>query len=345
MKLSDSIKNRALNNGRQWCLSKTNVFLVHTVFQDYLFKKTVISLHNCNKIILVTDLDKYRSSSVQESFDVIYVKDSTKGILRGSWPAIRRAIERIDEIVGDSHFNLYYSQIEYPLANALVSKYINRATLINYPEGICNILPPSYNIVDLIWRFIKSIFGRIYSARFWVFNGGIDGARYADIVIRISGLNTIGCAKNKVISYINIPRKTIQPNCNRLLILGTVAEEGITVESVKKIVNKYLLEWRTKTQLYFKPHPRESGELTEIFKIYGFNVLDKEINSEDLVELIRPSIIVGFGSSSLINIRLIYGESLMLKSIITSQMYEVDKSRNEGLRKIFNSLNIEYIVT
>jgi hypothetical protein len=327
-----------------WGLSDLNVFIVHTVFQEYLIRKTFDFKFKNKNVIIISDLNRNNFLGLSENILYLFVEGSTKCRYRGSWESIKVILTKLDREIRGRTFNLYYSQIEYPLANAIVFRYKTIATLVNYPEGVCNIVPTEFSCKEMIRRFLKCGLGPLFGGRFWPFIGSIDGARYAASLICISGLPITWDAGRRGVNTVEIPKRNFEIPSDNVLVLGLPLEDGAIFIDVCYTIEKVLRLHKGCKKTYYKPHPRESSDMTNWCNLNGLEILDKALSVEVLVETLKPSLIIGFGSSALLTLRLICSSSVEIYSYIPKKMYIKNSKRMGQIKNVFEQVGVSFTI-
>lgn len=336
-------------------MKRASLFIVHTPFQLMMahhIRRTVSAVIITDSY-LVIDMPSHFCSIDRTIWSGIYEVSQPIGMKYiPNAKKISLAIRQINtELTLYTQIYLFLAQIHYPLSNAMFAfclwKDRSRYTLINYPEGIVNLVPKHLTIRDHLKNTIKMLWGAIYGHPYTPFHGDMSGVKYASKIYSfIPSAPFLSAYTHKVIP-ISCPRIEINTKLpNSCIVLGTcnLLPESVLPHAYYTHINMDLAIYTKSlgfTTLYYKPHHHDNHANNDIFSKLGFNIIADNIPIEEYFAKNPVDCVISFNSSALIHLRLLYPNDVKCISYKGNLLSEL--SRWNELEKIYISVGVTIV--
>jgi|SRR5690625_575486 len=303
-----------------------NVFFIHTIFQKDIADSIIendLSYYNQINIAIINKEGDMSINLESEKWTNIHILTPSIG---NSWTGLTPIHCKIvcNKIINnyDEHkIYLHMSNINHPLANTF-SKYIDNEFIyyIQYPEGWANLV----SIKNKHNHFFKSLLKYFYG------------------LLQCNPYNFIGFdygaphLASKMLSYNHIfklyKKSQATLHSNRVFIIGHLIKSNIIYNNYISTL-KSILYNNPKFKFFYKPHPRDENFLDELIGIENLKVLESEQSAESLVFEYRCKKVLGFTSSSLINLKMMDNNSFEIYSINPINFHDKGSGRRSEILK------------
>lgn len=316
-----------------------NIFVVHTPFQVLIVKHMVNTMHEFKDVVNILFVDMYLDEFPESNHWTAVVKiEPVGGTILGSRHRCYSALKTFHTIFEKyNNINLFLSDIEWPLNNALYGNYVLRESNINYynfPDGIANLYMIYPDIKQKLKNYFKALLGLLGGFPYSYISGDKIGLLKAHRVYSLFPDLIINECKPEQIVEIPIlkPENRSQWNSNICVFLGQPIHLFIPYDEYRKLANDaadFVARLGYK-QLYYKPHPRENNNIVlNCFLEKGFELFDNNKTIEELIltNSLECECLISYTSSALIHIKLFFPylrciafqPKLMLKYINTTK--------------------------
>lgn len=305
---------------------------------------------------LVVDMLQEKQTINRELWNqIIFLDPPVGGSVIGARKRCKDSIKKVGNILKNyDYINLFLSDIQWPLNNALYGKFIKgecknnrrRIELCNFPDGIVNLYFAYPNFKQKIKNIIKSLFGLVLSSPYYYFNCDIAGLEISNKIYSLMP-ESISEVKDKIVS---IPKLRIVSNYNDInscIFLGQPYHKLMPAKKYISLMEKAAsftkkLDYE---KYYYKAHPSESTkESWNIFKNYGFELINDNRTIEEMFLYNQMGCIVSFNSSALIHLKLLYGNNLRCISCYSSiplKYVGIKENAYKHLKSIFSLCGVE----
>lgn len=319
------------------------LFVAHTPFQLYIANHMLFTMSEFkdkdNYIIIDMDYDE---NKIEKNMwkKIILNRKPIGAYFDKNINERKKLMDYLKDDIFDKYENVEFllPNIIYPLNNYFygLSKQSKKYFLSSYPEGLASIILKKIPYSEILKNYTKYIYYKLKNIRFYTYSGDICGSKYCEKIYSI----TPDLISSKCKNIISIPKlcdlHKKQKDKNICLILGQPYYNYIEESEYLLILNdmiNFVKDKNFKT-VYYKPHHCEDDRILNIFSKKGIKIVEDNRCIEELIMNENMGYIIGFTSSALVNLKLIYGEKIESVSFKPKKILIESEKNKVGIYKV-----------
>lgn len=323
-----------------------NLFVVHTAFQRLIVDHMLRSMPELDSVdnILVFDCNDQGVDLCGKWRTVLRLDPPVGGSVVGSGKNCRKAIRAIFETIdGCDKVNLYLSDIDWPLNNALFGMMKRKTagnpvvTLCNFPDGLGSLIIAHPNWYQLLKNIVKSSLSVVGGAPYYLNRGDRMGLEVADKIYSLMPSALPESISRRILQIPIFKPRGIKINPAACLFVGQCYEQYMSDAAYSSLCRR-AADFTTGLgykKLLYKAHPHASSDI-EIneFVARGFEVLGDKRSVEEMFMSEQTGCVVSYNSSALVHLRLMFGDKIRCISFCGRLAFEAGNSRPEAAEQV-----------
>lgn len=360
IKVSDSGARLRIDEGF------TEIFICYTPFQIFIassiIRTQLESNHDTRPIYILVDGNKclqlQNHGNVIQWDHIITPPQKMGSTYSGFRDNMRQIVNSkivlsaMEPLISNQRkIGIYYPHLYEYLTNYFYFSY--KHTNIEYKviqDGILNYYGVRTSRKKYLNQCFKALLGRFWKLPFIPVKGYMTGIDREDVTIQyVLGAENLADNPRKSIC-VEVAKSASDIDYMSVLLIGqenlipTIGEEKYVayLQKATQLIRKRF----TKKQLYYKPRNHDLfKKIMEYCDLQDFDILNESITIEELYLKRSFGHLVGFHSSALLNIKLLYGKQIHCYSYAFSNvaLETMNPLQKQTLENVFFSLGIEFI--